>query len=110
MEDIGESEMTPDVVSYTTVMDGWAKSNQNDSVPRIEQIFGRMKAVHNAGNKSTRPNSWTYVTLIHTYAKQRDAAANQKAEDLIFQMYKKYKKGRMDLKPNTQLVTAVMDA
>jgi pentatricopeptide repeat protein len=116
-----DTDMAPNVVSYSTVMDGWAKQSSSSSssschnehsVERIERVFERMKAVYAAGNVAARPNFWTYVTLIHAYAKRRDAVATQKAEDLIFSMYydEFKKKGSVDLKPNTQLVTAVMEA
>lgn len=131
MEAFDDMEMAPNVVSYSTLLDGWAKQQQTllSSLPsssddlgalgRMEQVFFRMKDLYETGqNTATRPNFYTYVTLIHAYARQRDAKYTQKAQDLVFLMYDKYTMARkgegclenLDLKPNTQLVAAVMEA
>ena len=104
----------PNVVSYSTLIDGWAKSRRSDAISRMEALLKRMQqpsstSPSNNNDNNCRPNFWTYVTLIHAYARQRDTASAQKAQDLVFEMYDE-SQNRPELKPNTQLVTAVMDA
>lgn len=103
MEQLAEedSRAKPDVVSFSTLMDGWAKSRHGNALPKMERLFDRMKA------SGCQPTSWTYVTLIHAFARQRGDP--QKAQDLLLDMYQAHKQ-HPELKPNTKLVTAVMDA
>jgi hypothetical protein len=106
----GETEMSPNVVTFSIIMDGLAKSNEKGALTKMEAIFDRMWQLYDDGNLDARPNAFTYVTMIHAYAKARSPSAAQKAEDLLFKMYDEYQNGNVDLKPNTQLVSAVMDA
>jgi pentatricopeptide repeat protein len=107
----GKTQMAPNVVSYTTVMDGWSKSRDKcRAVEKAEELFDRMLATQQAGNEDSRPNFWTYVTLINCYAKRKDVTATQKAEDLLFSMYDEYLAGNQEMRPNTQIVTVIMDA
>jgi len=96
-----DSSAKPDVVSFSTLLDGWAKTRRDDALPKMEHLFDRMKA------SGCQPSFWTYVTLIHTFARQLPDP--QKAHDLLLDMYAEHKQ-HPELKPNTKLVTAVMDA
>lgn len=106
----GETEMSPNVVTFSIIMDGLAKSNEIGALEKMEAIFDRMWQLYDDGNLDAQPNAFTYVTMIHAYAKARSPSAAQKAEDLLFKMYDEYQNGNVDLEPNTQLVSAVMDA
>lgn len=88
----------------------WAKSGAKDAVERTEAIFDRMVALYECGHAAAGPNLFSYVILINTYGRcSRDPSASQKAENTLFEMYRKYKAGNDDLKPNIQLVTTVID-
>jgi pentatricopeptide repeat protein len=109
-----DREMAPTVVSYSTVMDGWAKSNHKDAVENMENLFESMQRLSLSSGVensiSVQPNQWTFTSLIHAYAKQNDMISTQKAENLIHDMYDQYLGGNTELKPNTILVTAVLQA
>lgn len=100
----------PNVVSYSTVMDGWAKSRDRDAAAKVEAIFQRMQKMYEKGNSMAKPNLVSYVTLINAYANDRDGESAQKAQDALFQMYKEYMEGNTALKPNTQIISAVIEA
>ena len=105
------SPSAPTVVTYSTIMDGWAKSSHKESVHMTEQVFDRMQQMYQEhGNEKARPNLVSYVTLINALANARDPEAAQKAEDTLFRMYEEYKKGDTALKPNTQTISAVIEA
>lgn len=114
LEFYDDREMAPTVVSYSTVMDGWAKSNSKDAIENMEKLFESMQLLSDASGDErsmpVQPNHWTYTSLIHAYAKLNDAMATQKAENLIREMYDLYLRGNAELKPNTILVTAVLQA
>ena len=102
----------------------WSKSRDKDALQRAEQAFDRLAAMHhnenNNNKEDTRPNLFVYVNLINAYAKQSTSSAAgdssdgssaaEKAQEALFSMYTEYKEGKNpDLKPNTQLVTTVME-
>ena len=94
--------MIPNVVTYSTLIDGWAKSDTEDSLTKMNYWFDRMKEF------DCIPNFRTYVILLHGYAKRGDP---QRAQDLLLDMHRMAEhQNRPELQPNTKLVTAVMDA
>lgn len=106
----GDNDLAPNVVSYSTLMDGWSKSNERNSLQRAEAVFNRMKEIYGRGHAPAKPNLVTYVTMINAYAKARDAQAAHKAQALLFQMYEEYKQGRNEVMPNAKITTAVIEA
>jgi pentatricopeptide repeat protein len=130
MQDMNMDSMQPNVVSYSAILDGWAKHSLTkqarrasfttttttsiDPLERMERLYNKLlerSAAAVAGDDaSVRPSHWTYVTLIHAYAKRRDVAYTLKAQDLIFTMHQQARLGRSDLQPNAILVSAVLDA
>lgn len=69
-----------------------------------------MRAMFESGNIEARPNLFSYVTLINCITKSGGEKAAEKSESIIFEMYKQNKNGHPDVKPNTQLVSSVIDS
>ena len=105
----GNLTLPPNVVSFTTVINGWWKSRKQIAPARAERLFKRMTDLYKAGNKSAKPNHVSYVNLINAIARSRHDDAPQRAEDILYEMYDMYKAGNTDVKPNTRLVCMVMD-
>jgi hypothetical protein len=148
MQDLDMDSMRPNVVSYSAVLDGWAKqslmfdkarqrtafttgsssnnktassnSGSIDPLERMECLYNTMlersstaASTAAGGDLSVRPNFWTYVTLIHAYAKRGDMVYTLKAQDLVMTMHQQARQEgqRPDVqRPNTQLVSAVLEA
>lgn len=68
-----------------------------------------MNDIYESGNTNARPNEYIYVSFINAIVKSRDENSAQRAEDVLFQMYRQYKDGYAEVKPNTQLITTVID-
>jgi PPR repeat len=105
----GPTTMSPNVISYTTIMDGWAKSleNENESITKMEHVFHRLLCT------TMKPNLVTYVTLVDAYTRPKTPNVQhiQKADDMVRQMYSNYVQDRNNnVKPNKQLITMVIDA
>jgi len=105
----GSFAVVPNVVSYTTVMNGWAKSKQASAVEKTEEIFQRMVSSYEAGNEEARPNLFSLVTLINSITKSGRKGAAERAENILFEMYEEFKNGKIGVKPDTQLVSSVID-
>lgn len=93
----------PNAVSYSILMEGWAKRNKVD---RVEELFEDMVLLSKR-HAQCLPNMYSYVSLINCYARQKSAIYATKAEKMLRQMQDS---SDSSIKPNTQLVTAVMDA
>lgn len=87
----------------------WAKSGAENALERTEAIFDRMVAMYESGHALAEPNLFSYVILINAYGRYSGPSSAQKAEDALFEMYRKYQAGTTVLKPNIQLVTTVID-
>jgi len=104
-----QQQQQPDSVTFSTLLDGWAKSGRPDAVTQMQDLLHRMTTA------GVVPRFWTYVTLVHAHARQGDAA---RAEALVRDMYEQSQSSSSSsssqnnngVKPNTQLVTAVLDA
>ena len=104
----GRGKIVPNVVSYTTLMNGWAKSRKAESARKTKDWFQRMKSMHMSGNAGARPNVFSYVTLINSIAKSDEPGAAAEAEKLLFEMFAEYESGNPDIKPNTQRKSVVL--
>ena len=65
--------------------------------------------MYEAGNKTARPNLISYVSLINAIARSRDDDCAERAEGILFYMYKQYRDGNKDVKPNAKLIAMVLD-
>jgi len=100
----------PNVVSYSTIMDGWAKSGSRHAVEKTKETFERMKAMRNSGNIDAQPNLFSYVTMIGSITKSKEPGSAEKAEKAVYSMYHEYKAGAIATPPNARLVTSVIDS
>ena len=99
----------PNVVSYSTIMNGWAKSGSRHAVEKTKETFERMKAMRNSGNTDAQPNLFSYVTMIGSITKSKETGSAEKAEKALYSMYHEYKAGAIATPPNARLVTSVID-
>lgn len=98
----------PNVVSYSTVMGGWAKSNDKDALTRAKDLFQKMEKAYERGNAECKPNLFSYVTLINAYCRSQSESGAIEAQKLLFRLYDEYREGNGELKPSAQLVTSVI--
>jgi len=69
-----------------------------------------MVELYEAGNQSARPNKISYVSLINAITRSGDPDKAERAEKVLFQMYKQYQDGHNDLKPTAKTIAMVLDA
>lgn len=115
----GDIEMKPDVHSFTTIMDVYAKTAQRKKgqtpaagdvdVPlKLEEILVRMKESH-----GIQPNVYSYSVAIRGWSRhaRSPSAAVKRAEELFAAVQHQYRStGNEDCKPNTVLYNALLDA
>jgi pentatricopeptide repeat protein len=105
----GNESIKPNVVSYTTLMSGWMKSNSAQKSRQSTKVFDKMMAMFKSGNKDAEPNFVSYVTLVDSIAKSGEDGAAERVEKIVRDMYQSYKEGRSNFKPNAMLVSTAID-
>jgi pentatricopeptide repeat protein len=110
MEQEGNQIPFPNAVSYSTIMDGWAKSKDDNAVMKCEAIFERQQRSFRNGNMAARPNLINYGTLMSAHATSNKKGSAQRAQDVLFDLFDEYKHGNDEIKPNAQTVATVLDA
>jgi pentatricopeptide repeat protein len=105
----GSYELAPSVVSYTTLMNGWAKSKDARKVEKTEEVFERMRSMCNAGNEEAQPNLFSYVILVESIVRSGQPNAAERAEKVVRDLYNDYKRGLSAVKPNAQIISTVMN-
>lgn len=100
MEDLamaGNTSVRPDIYTYTTVIQAWAKCEQS---LKSQKILDAMTL------KGLLPNRYTYTAVMSSLAKTGMA---EKAETLLNSMMLAYQQGNESLKPDTVAFSSVMD-
>eukprot|EP00980_Cylindrotheca_fusiformis_P016962 scaffold5159_cov112-Cylindrotheca_fusiformis.AAC.16 len=93
----GNTSVCPDIYTYTTVIQAWAK---------CEQSLKSQKVLDAMTLKGLLPNRFTYTAVMSSLAKTGMA---EKAETLLNSMMLAYQQGNDSLKPDTVAFSSVMD-
>lgn len=101
----------PDVVSFTSVIDTWAKSGKKNGAAKAMNLLKQMEKLYvEEGQQGMKPNVYTYSACINAFAKSADPEAPKEAEALLLDMKKAYEAGDMDVKPNVVNYNSVINA
>lgn len=77
----GGQQVNPNVVTYTSVMMGWAKSGRPE---RAENVLSRMlERYAETGDETIRPDSVIYGAIISAWAKGRSHDIGDRAEAVL---------------------------
>lgn len=104
------TNVSPDAASYTTVINAWARSREDNAVESAEEIFQLCEETFRKGNDRVKPNALTYNSLINCYAKSNHDDASEKAIRLLECMKERCKApGFEDCHPDVVTYTSVID-
>lgn len=104
MEDLyasDELDAPPSVISYSTVLDAFAKSKERGSAKRAEAILRQMR------DRGIAANAISWNTVIDAYAKEHNP---NRAESLLHEMNKDYLNGNANVKPTMRSYGVVLSA
>lgn len=108
LQDIQDSpDLQPNTVLLNSVMSTWVKSRTPQATQRTQELLEQMERT----NSTYPPDLISYNTHIHAlslHAKRPGYA--QRANDLLLQLEKKYKKGQLSFRPNLFTYNLVIDA
>lgn len=107
----GNTSLKPDTISFSCVMDGWARISHVDkpyAADRALALLEKMKALESEG---MGPNSRTYTSVLSAIAKSGTWEACETARNILQDMeYEATEKGRIKLQPSTIHYNAVLHA
>jgi len=100
----GNRTLKPTVVSYNSVLNALSKTKDADAPNRSGRILTQMIHLYNAGDISVKPDVFSFCTVINTWSKSKALDKADRAVGLLRKMED------MDVKPNTFVYTAVLNA
>lgn len=117
----GKSDLSPDVMTYSIVMDSFARVGSTQAAEAAEELMRELQQTFaDTGEVRKQPNFRTYTTLIGAWSRTPDKRAARKAEELVQEMedvYQKrmeegraFEKGEETTRPNARTFTAVIHA
>lgn len=96
-----------DVMTYTSVMDAYARCGSLEATQCAEELLTELKEYYKeTGNTKLQPNSRTYTSLITAWAKTKSTKSPHRAEELLQEM----QGGGDTTKPNTRSYTGALQA
>eukprot|EP00539_Tryblionella_compressa_P020584 CAMPEP_0178870102 /NCGR_PEP_ID=MMETSP0747-20121128/6895_1 /TAXON_ID=913974 /ORGANISM="Nitzschia punctata, Strain CCMP561" /LENGTH=924 /DNA_ID=CAMNT_0020537195 /DNA_START=89 /DNA_END=2863 /DNA_ORIENTATION=+ len=100
-----------DVVSYTSVIIGLARSGEEDAAERGERLLERLKAHYESGKTYMKPTRILYNALIDAWAKSgKGVLGVRKAEALLREMEEMCASGDSSVAPNVVTYNSVVNS
>ena len=106
----GELDTMPNVVSYTTVINCWAKARKQGGTERAESILCAMLKHFDSGEPNTKLDVVSYNSVINCWAKSRQQEGAERAKSILREMQDRHKAGDEVLKPNVTSYNLVINA
>mmetsp|Transcript_9834 Transcript_9834/g.28541 ORF Transcript_9834/g.28541 Transcript_9834/m.28541 type:complete len:620 (-) Transcript_9834:150-2009(-) len=104
----GYFELKPDTISFSAVIDGWAKLSHVDKPEAAERALALLKQMKDLESEGMGPNAITYTSVLSALAKKGTWEACEEARDILAEMDDEYQNGKHWLKPTTIQYNAVL--
>ena len=102
---------TPDRISYTTVLLGWAKSKHSKAIEKATNILSRMERQAKLGySLSVKPDTMTYNILLNALASIQKKDSAEQCVKILFKMEKLHEFGDRNVKPDVISYNTVLNA
>eukprot|EP00977_Amphora_coffeiformis_P007292 scaffold1581_cov169-Amphora_coffeaeformis.AAC.28 len=113
MEDLRSrhNKISPDVRSYTKLINAISRSGELDAGEKAEQILHKMDMLYQTGsNPDVKPNTYTYTAVIEAHANSGAPGSTERAGQLCELMVQKYENGDEDVTPIARAFQAALVA
>jgi pentatricopeptide repeat protein len=95
--DAGDARQRPNVISYNTVMNGWAQKGNHE---RVSEVLRLMYDDFTKGNKDVKPDLVCYNLLMLAHQRSKDKDSWARAFALLEHMKKLANAGVLDVQPD----------
>jgi len=112
----GRSQIVkPNVVSFTAVINAWARTPEQNAAQRAETLLNRMEDYYSQTNDAEiRPNKFSYNAVLTAWARNKDRRTSaENSLRLLKQMWKLFHMHgnvRKDIKPDARSYNTVINA
>ena len=120
MQKVGKGGAKPDIISYNTLLDAFAKQSARatkatdsiNSAKCAEEWLRKMEqACANNDDGAVRPNTCSYNSVIDAWANSDSTQSATKAQDILTHMVRLYKSaGDANVKPDVITLNSVINA
>ena len=115
MEDLYESgqnvDAKPNVRSFNSVLNAWAKSGTEEAALNAESILEFMEKLSDAGNNDVRPDVVAFATVINAWARSQRFGKADRVYNIFKHMQELYEAtGNEAVRPNVVIYNSVMNA
>lgn len=88
----------PDFVTYSTVMNAWARAGMPDRAARVlRAMYDEYKT---GNNPSSKPDLQSFNTVLKAYSNSKYDDAPQKAEEFFRSLQSLASQGELDIQPD----------
>lgn len=98
-----DEDTPPDKITYTTIMNGFARSGE---VRRAGEILQQMYNEYLQGNAVLAPDLRTFNTVLGAYAKSDLPDAPDQAETFLYDMRKLCDQGLLNIQPDAYTISS----
>jgi hypothetical protein len=77
LQEAGYPDVTPNTVSFNSVITAWANSRDPSAGRRAKAILNQMLELHEAGNADAKPDTTTFNSVINAWSNSRDPSAGK---------------------------------
>ena len=106
--------VSPDVKSYTKVINAIAHSGKSDAGERAEEVLKRMTTMSSSSslqmNNDLRPNTLTYTYVIDAYSRSSSPRAPHAAQRIVEEMERLRAEGDPEVRPTSRAWNSVISA
>lgn len=107
----GDHSMSPDVRSYTKLINAISRTGEQDAGERAEEILHKMRMLaETEGDEAVRPNTYTYTAVIEAHANSGAPGSTERALELCEIMVDRYIEGSEDVTPTSRAFQAALVA
>lgn len=83
-EKVPDPAVQPDVMTYTTVMDAFARVGNVQAAEQADQLFSELQSLYESTkNDRFRPSVYTYVTLLIAWSRSHAPQATTRASEIL---------------------------
>lgn len=102
---------SPDLVSFNSVMNAWARSPRPDAAQRADDILQHMEKRYESNTSTIAPDCVAYNTVMASWARSKDGEkAAHNTERVFRRMEKAYRRGNARAKPTGISYNILMNA
>jgi pentatricopeptide repeat protein len=99
----GNDRALPTIQSFNILFDALAASNDNSAPVRADDLFAKIKELHQDGTLLSGPNLVTYTSLMHCHIKNGGEEGVVRARALYKEAQEEYEKGNLKGDPKTDI-------